>query len=161
MPSDDRTGSEPAQPSRLLSPGAHMNRMRMKANAPLHVQANTEFNRYYMMDEWQFDSSKTAMKSDYQHACDFLKKRWSPVRKKKADVPIPFDMRDSKNVKTLFGHPFAHKCESLYIDSYQSDAWHRRGLHKARKECGINGLSTTDVTKMAEGMDLMKNVVRK
>eukprot|EP00391_Amoebophrya_sp_Ameob2_P007184 CAMPEP_0178997716 /NCGR_PEP_ID=MMETSP0795-20121207/9109_1 /TAXON_ID=88552 /ORGANISM="Amoebophrya sp., Strain Ameob2" /LENGTH=138 /DNA_ID=CAMNT_0020690309 /DNA_START=234 /DNA_END=650 /DNA_ORIENTATION=- len=138
-----------------------MNRMRMRANAPLHVETNTEFNRYYMMEEWQFPESKTAVHTDYQHACEFLRKRYSPQRKKKAVMLLPYNQRDSKNVKTLFGHPFAHKCESLYIDSFQSDAWHRRGLHKARKECAINGLSTTDVTQMAEGMDLMKNVVRK
>ncbi|CAD7967215.1 unnamed protein product [Amoebophrya sp. A25] len=160
MPASSRGTSEPSQP-RLLSPGAHMNRMRMKASAPLHVQSNTEFNRYYMMEEYQFDNSKTAQKTDYSHACDFLRKRYSPKRKVKDAKSGYSNQRDSKNVKTLFGHPFAHKCQSLYIDSYQNDAFHRRGLHAARKDLALHAVSSTDVTKLAEQMDFMKNVVRK
>jgi len=146
---------------RVLSPGNHMNRMRLVANRPMNVQMNAEFNRYYLQEEWQFPQSKLVGKSDYQHACEFLRKRWHKDRNMPKVNMVPYDQRASKNVSTLFGHPYAHKCESLYIDSFFSDSNHRKALHKARRQCQVTGLSTTDVTQMAEQEGLMKNLIRK
>merc|ERR1712194_2664 len=113
------------------------------------------------MGEWQFPQSKSMCRSDYQHACDFLKKRWHKDRNVPSKTMMAYDQRASKNVSTLFGHPYAHKGESLYIDSYFSDSIHRKALHKSRKQCQVTGLSTTDVTQMVEQQGLMKNVIRK
>ncbi len=76
-------------------------------------------------------------------------------------MTMPYDQRASKNVSTLFGHPFAHKCQSLYIDSYFSDSKHRKALFKNRRICGEVGLSSTDVTAISEQTEMMKNVIRK
>ena len=146
----------------VLSPVSHMDRMKLISQAPLDVGENTQFHRYYNMDEWQFPRSKNVMLSDYQHACQWVPKRYAAGRSAKSQDLMTYDQRDSKNVKTMFGHPTAHITESLYIDSFQGGGReHKRALHKSKKCCQSVRLSSTDVTQLAEGMALMKNVMRK
>ena len=59
-----------------------------------------------MMDECQFENSKSNMLSDYMDACEFLKKRWGPKYVKPIET-INRDQRDSVNLKVIFGHPTA------------------------------------------------------
>ena len=72
---------------------------------PLHVGGNDNFSRYAMMEESQFPDSKNLILSDYQHANEIHKKE--PL-KNQEETFLAYDQRDSKNVKTMFGHPTAY-----------------------------------------------------
>lgn len=153
------TGNDPIE---------HMYRMQQILRAPLDVERNPEYDRYYHMEPHQTQDPrdcKDKMSTDYRHACRGVDRYWRRKRKRaeaaKAraqSVPVlnvktkkdEIAEKEGAGVKKLFSMERDHDA-SLYQDSFLNNVKSfQKAINRSAKYREKAALSTTDVTRLGE-----------